>query len=234
MQNQLSFEFPVFLFFVVSKGITSLYQLYKERNKKITDCPRDTNCNICNSYLSQVSKLASTLDELDTYIINIKEANEDKLEKLVLLHSEFNQLRQELAQFKDFKKELREFKRQLDTKSAVFPPPPAPPPPPRPPPPPPPLPPLSIPHNNSKSAKVAAKKKSDENARPVISLEDILKVKLKKISDRPSPVRHATEPLVLTALNQVRLSLAISKPPTPTRRSLCEIENCDFDSADGI
>ncbi|KAF2899804.1 hypothetical protein ILUMI_06382 [Ignelater luminosus] len=204
-------EICTWLGITIKKGITSLYQLYTEQNKKIIDCPSDTNCNKCNSYLSQLSKLTSTVEELNTEIINMKQDNQDKSEKLALLHSEINQLRQELAQFEDLRKELQELKGQLNTKSAVPPPPP--------PPPPPLLPALSIPHNNSKTVKVAARKKSNENARPIISLEDILKVKLKKISDRRSPMRRATEPLVSNALKQVRLRPTTSKPQTPSNGS---------------
>lgn len=67
--------------------MTSLYQLYTDHNKKVFDCPSDINCHKCNSYLFQVSKLTSTVEELNTEIINMKQDNQDKSEKLALLHT---------------------------------------------------------------------------------------------------------------------------------------------------
>ncbi|KAK5637919.1 hypothetical protein RI129_012214 [Pyrocoelia pectoralis] len=76
------------------------------------------------------------------------------------------------------------------------------PPPPPPPPPPPLLPSLT---NSSKIVRKTEVKKSQDVVKPIISLDDILNVKLRKISGRPSiEVRRSTEPNLATSLKTLK------------------------------
>lgn len=104
---------------------------------------------------------------------------------------QFEEIKRELAlvnekmvQFDEIKKELREVKQILENFNKVSNPSKLPPPPP--PPPPPPFPSLPLLVNTPVCRpkignKKLEEKKGNENVRPVISLEDILKVKLKKV-----------------------------------------------------
>ncbi|KAI4454540.1 hypothetical protein MML48_9g00021313 [Holotrichia oblita] len=172
------------------------------------------SCYSCKNYQQQVTTLSTKILDLD------KELHENK-EKMTNLNEEIDKIKVNLAELDVVKQKLRDIEEKIEKKlssstGAI----PSPPPPPPPiPPPPPPLPSSASSPSVSRTVKatVARKveKKNCENSRPVISLNDILNVKLKKTSDKPRLTRRATQPFVsVEMLRQIKLRPA-SRSQTP-------------------
>ncbi|KAK9745182.1 hypothetical protein QE152_g7188 [Popillia japonica] len=150
-------------------------------------------CYRCKNYEEQVLTLSTKILDLD------KELHENK-EKMTNLSEEIDKIKVDLTELDVVKQKLRDIEERIDKKlslssGAISSPPPPPPPIP---PPPPPLPSSASSPSVSRTVKATVsrkvEKKNCENSRPVISLNDILNVKLKKTSasfdrtNRASPV----------------------------------------------
>lgn len=132
---------------------------------------KERNCYNCRVYVEQITSLSTKVDNLNEEIGKMKEG---------------------LYELDVMKKKIKDIEEKLDNRLTHVAPPLGPSPPPPPPPPlPPPPPPLPLPTMVScpavaRHAKTTNSKKIDkkncENSRPVISLNDILNVKLKKTS----------------------------------------------------
>ncbi|CAH1999981.1 unnamed protein product [Acanthoscelides obtectus] len=213
-------------------GLQSLCNLYNPGNVTLNLSVNRTNndeiveCNKCVEYKVELDRHAREIENNKREIENNRKEIENERREKDRLSIRIEQQQDELVKLKENLKEI-----QNRIRSCPPPPPPPcptsfpPPPPPLPnppPPPPPPLPPLSLTAPSSTSLKITKNEKNGggrtaAQPRPVISLEDILKVKLKKASDRcgSTPTgrfagtRRASATVPLETLEQVRLR------PTP-------------------
>ncbi|XP_017781390.1 PREDICTED: uncharacterized protein LOC108566152 [Nicrophorus vespilloides] len=206
----------------IKMGLLAMYNKTKS-DATLSQCT-------CDDYKSKLDEICKKMSELD-------EAHQREVS---VLNKEVAELRMEVKDLSQLRQELEAIKVALantprpslcadHTPKPPPPPPPfismaaAPPPPPPPPPIPPPMP-LCTSTPISRGIKInrnAAKedKGDKENGRPVISLDDILKVKLRKAGDRgqtPKLQRRSTQPVIsMDMLKQVKLRPA-SRPSTPT------------------
>ncbi|XP_019878294.2 uncharacterized protein LOC109608059 isoform X2 [Aethina tumida] len=175
-------------------------------------------------------------DKLNGFHESLRKVQDD-LKQIVELKSEVESLKAQFANFKGPSSETTTSNPapapapapatlvvptiKITEAPAVLPPPPPPPPMPAllPPPPPPPMPTAASMPSTKLSSKGTkhreAMSKSKSDSRPMISLDEILKVKLKKPADRPTstPQRRSAQPVVsMDMLRQVRLRPA-SRPP---------------------
>ncbi|CAG9860692.1 unnamed protein product [Phyllotreta striolata] len=178
-------------------------------------------CDKCKQNEEQISKLSLKVAEIE----NTNKKNFEQLnEELKKIKDDLHQLANVKIEMDCFKEELELIKSKSSARVVPAPPPPPPPPPMPsfiPPPPPPPM--FNATPSDSSKLKISKKKHNmddKENSRPVISLEDILKVKLKKTSHSNSyqatpTSRPNNQPAVsLEMLRQVKL-----KPSNGSRRS---------------
>ncbi|XP_056636095.1 uncharacterized protein LOC130444838 [Diorhabda sublineata] len=138
-------------------------------------------CDKCLQCKENISILSKKIEELTVL-------QSGHLEQMKTLSQQLHQIKQQVDKLNDFQTELEMLKEQVKMAKpaslvpSVLPP--------APPPPPPPLPPPVLPLSETKTFNFQKKSSSgtkavtNENLRPVISLEDILKVKLKKTSSR--------------------------------------------------
>nr|CAH7746969.1 unnamed protein product [Callosobruchus chinensis] len=155
-------------------------------------------CNMCLEYKAELDKYVKEIEsnrrEIESSrreIQNNRDQIESEKKERERLYIRLEQQHDDLVKLKENLKEIQNQMRSRPAPTAGSFPPPPPPPPCLPPPPPPPLPPLSLGPLCSTSLKITKKERNAGatnagQARPVISLEDILKVKLKKTSDRCS------------------------------------------------
>ncbi|XP_076255646.1 uncharacterized protein LOC143193364 isoform X2 [Rhynchophorus ferrugineus] len=233
----------------IKKSLTSLCTINNNSidhsSQRICKCEQyQDEINNLNTQISNVNGDIECLREQITRIETVQK-NETCKTEMATLQAELSQMKQELSSITDLRSELTFLKEQFQcfksaassSKPIVVPPPPPIPmcPPPPPPPPPPPMPQSSL--ISQKAPKLGLLKKSKTtlgismpdkgDSRPVISLDDILKVKLKKASERPvmTPMRNrTTTPVVsMDMLRQVKLRPA-ARPTlmksTPNRSSL--------------
>ncbi|KAK9879245.1 hypothetical protein WA026_004094 [Henosepilachna vigintioctopunctata] len=207
-----------------------------------TSCDSNQNQNktcVCNQYQDEMGKLNTKINELGMNLVDLKShliesiQNDKKIENLT---STLEKMSKDVEMLKLLEEEMKSLRLQISnfntpisatlTRPFVSGAPP-PPPPPLPPPPPP-----SVAHLHSNklagpSTKTASTNKpKNVTPRPSISLEDILKVKLKKTSERQTPSRriNTIQPEIsLEMLKQVKLRKSLSKPLTPS--SLPEISS---------
>ncbi|XP_030755008.1 cyclin-dependent kinase 12-like isoform X2 [Sitophilus oryzae] len=232
----------------IKKSLTSLCKVYEKNT--VQECTERV-CK-CEELREQISNLNTHISGLNSEIENLKqqlhENNDNKNSDIEKLNTEINKIKQELSRVTDVRSELTSLKEQFQcfktrsieqaatsAPSSVVNSAPPPPPPPLPPPPPPPPPPLLMVQKPQKlglgkraktTLGIPSVEKSD--SRPVISLDDILKVKLKKASERPTvnPTtrnRTSTPVVSMDMLRQVKLRPS-SRPSmvksTPNRSSL--------------
>nr|CAI5863645.1 unnamed protein product [Callosobruchus analis] len=209
----------------LKNSLQSLCNVYRPENKTLDLSINKTNsddvqCKMCLEYKAELDRCTKEID----YNRREIESNRDELEsekrERERLYIRIEQQHDDLVKLKENLKEIQNQMRSHPPPTAASFPPPPPPLPCLPPPPPPPLPPLCLASIGSTSLKIT---KKEQNAgatnatqpRPVISLEDILKVKLKKTSDRCSATptgrfagtrrSSATISAPLETLEQVRL-----------------------------
>ncbi|VEN63588.1 unnamed protein product [Callosobruchus maculatus] len=187
----------------LKNSLQSLCNAYSPGNKSLDLSINKTSddavqCNMCLEYKAELEKYAKEIESNRREIDNARreiqsnraEIESEKKER-ERLYIRIEQQHDDLVKLKENLKEIQSQMRSRPPASVGSFPPPPPPPPCLPPPPPPPLPPLSLAPMGSTSLKITKKERNagGTNAgqpRPVISLEDILKVKLKKTSDRCS------------------------------------------------
>lgn len=140
-------------------------------------------CN-CQQFHLQMGHLLSRIHSLESnlHVSQVKlNEQQKKIDNTEDLERKIDEMKRKLESYEVIKSELADIRKQLSSSSAVVPPkPPVPPPPP-------PLPVFSISAKNTCNTflkMVHSEKKliSYENPRPMITLEDILNVKLKKTS----------------------------------------------------
>ncbi|KAL1500809.1 hypothetical protein ABEB36_006251 [Hypothenemus hampei] len=171
----------------------------------------------CEEYKMEINNLNVKILQLNEELKQLTQQLNTHCEDIGQL-KEIQKIKAELATYKDLRQEiviLKEqfacFKNQTVSKTSVL----APAPPPPPPPPPPPLPlatthvPVKL-HLNHKSRSLLDTKSLNNDSRPIISLDEILKVKLKKTSDRPLSTpskrpRAVSTPVVDDLFRQVKL-----------------------------
>ncbi|XP_074041875.1 uncharacterized protein isoform X2 [Leptinotarsa decemlineata] len=187
----------------------------------INKCGEEARCR-CEEYRQEICNLNVKINELSEEMKFVKsqiDIQKNYKTNIEHLNDELQMIKEEMKQFKELRSELESVKDRISCMKSATPCTPMiqtalsmPPLPPPPPPPPPPLPP-SEPLVTASKLKIAKKTTTmtsgKENSRPVISLDDILKVKLKKCTDRnyQTPAnRRSTQPVVsLDMLKQVKL-----------------------------
>ncbi|XP_050315858.1 uncharacterized protein LOC126750326 isoform X2 [Anthonomus grandis grandis] len=196
----------------------------------------------CESYKAEISILNGRICTLCEEMVQLKQQISDydrrrgdgvdglkgELEKIKTELSNMTDLRTELISLKEDFRYLKSAPIVSAPSSAPPVPPPPPPPPTLPPPPPPPPPPMPILTQPpllalTKKAKstIGMGASADKESRPVISLDEILKVKLKKAADRPSttPMRRQrlnSTPMMSDDLFR-QVKLRTSNRPTAVR-----------------
>ncbi|KAF5284616.1 hypothetical protein FQA39_LY16974 [Lamprigera yunnana] len=210
------YDLCIWLGDTLKRGLLSLFKLY--------NYPKKNSYVNCTNYMNDLVALTASFQNLKLEIMNLRSEiinqrseqvnlrseiinlKEDNIERWNKLH---NFVSQELYKFEgNLKSNLRETKIS-STQSYVIPPPPPPPPPLSAPPPM-----LLVPPSSGTRTE-----KNIEIGKPVISLDDILKVKLRKISDRPGDVRRHSHSVIPATL---RKNLKpITKEETPVSSPLC-------------
>lgn len=187
--------------------------------------PFQVVCNRCVQYEENISKLTKRIDELT-------ESQSGSVEQMKQFNHQLNEIKQHMDKFNDLQTELEMLKEQVKmTKTASFVPnilPSVPPPPP------PPLPPPVLPisetktyFNFQKKSNSGTKSPTNQNLRPVISREDILNVKLKKISTRPyQPISRRNS--CSTSLDVLKTVTLKPVPCTPHLLSTPENDTVDM------
>ncbi|KAK4880458.1 hypothetical protein RN001_008604 [Aquatica leii] len=122
--------------------------------------------------------------------------NDHKYKEII---DELNRIRHEVLEFRKEFKNYREDNRRYVSTQMIPPPPPPPPPPP-----------ISLPNIPLACKPDLKQQKKADITKPIISLDDILKVKLKKVNDRTS-MRRATEPIILPSLRKNLKAVAPAK-----------------------
>ncbi|XP_023019122.1 uncharacterized protein isoform X4 [Leptinotarsa decemlineata] len=204
---------------VSDKSLSSLCT--NDHFNSINKCGEEARCR-CEEYRQEICNLNVKINELSEEMKFVKsqiDIQKNYKTNIEHLNDELQMIKEEMKQFKELRSELESVKDRISCMKSATPCTPMiqtalsmPPLPPPPPPPPPPLPP-SEPLVTASKLKIAKKTTTmtsgKENSRPVISLDDILKVKLKKCTDRnyQTPAnRRSTQPVVsLDMLKQVKL-----------------------------
>ncbi|KAB0796015.1 hypothetical protein PPYR_10076 [Photinus pyralis] len=183
-------ELCMWLWTTLKEGLISVYNLYS------TQYFTHSVCNNCIKYHNKITELTSSVENLHSEMLRMREENKKDWERMRDDNKkDWESVKQQLLN-------LEQNRRDLVSTGAVAPVQLIPPPPP--PPPPPVLVPPTVPVAVSKT-KLVDKKKPREIVQPIISLDDILKVKLKKVSDPPSSkFRRATEPNLVSSVKTLR------------------------------
>ncbi|XP_044764229.1 shootin-1-like [Coccinella septempunctata] len=164
----------------LTKSVTNLYNYYEYQGCT----PSDTLC-YCRDFHHKIDHLIWKMNQLENNLyISQAKLNEQqrKIENAESLEIQIEQMRRKLESYDSLKAELADLKKRLNGSSAAG----APPTPPLPPPPPP-LPVFSLTTNCASKTFLRVEQNDRklinyENPRPIITLQDILNVKLKKIS----------------------------------------------------
>ncbi|KAK4880489.1 hypothetical protein RN001_008635 [Aquatica leii] len=119
--------------------------------------------------------------------------NDHKYKEII---DELNRIRHEVLEFREEFKNYREDNRRYVSTQMI--------------PPPPPPPPISLPNIPLACKPDLKQQKKADVTKPIISLDDILKVKLKKVNDRTS-MRRATEPIIVPSLRKNLKAVAPAK-----------------------
>ncbi|CAG9767790.1 unnamed protein product [Ceutorhynchus assimilis] len=209
----------------IKNSLSSLCDMYNEKSM-LESSQTQKSCH-CDSFKQEIGDLYVKIDHLTEEVGQLRRqidenhnasASSGDHNNYLILNEDLNKVKQELITFKDLRSELTTLKEQFQcfantaapvdtivTKPPAAPPAPALPPPP-PPPPPPPLPPMpliqTVPPklNLQKKSKSAIGMVVTDNSRPVISLDDILKVKLKKASERPVSTPNCRQRTISTPM----------------------------------